>query len=179
MTPRIIIVEGPDNCGKSTLAKELATRFNANYWHMTSGPGLCEHGAMELYQRDAFKNALVNLEMGHTTVFDRHWPSDQVYGPILRGIASMEMDYWIEECQANEVVIIFCDRNNAQEEHEKNRDPDHPYGARIYQEVLDGYRDLCELLQSTTNIKIIEYPLDNFMDRDSQLDAFMEGLNKL
>lgn len=179
MTARIIIVEGPDNCGKTTLAKAIAFRLNGNYWHMTSGPGLQEHDAMELYQKDAFKNAVVNLEMGHTTVFDRHFPSDQVYGPVLRGRASMEIDKWIDESKAYDVLFIFCDRIDAVAKHEANQDPDHPYDSERYAALVQGYRNIRKAMEEALPGQVIGYNLDNFIDREDQLNAFINGLKKL
>lgn len=180
MIPKIFIVEGPDNCGKSTLAKEIAKRVGGNYWHMTSGPGLDDHRAMSRYQLDALKNAEINLELGNTTVFDRHWPSDQVYGLELRDRPSLDFDQMMMESMRLRIVFVFCHRHNAVKEHEKNQDPDHPYDSESYARIVDGYRDLHRLMEvEIPDARVVGYHLDNFIGRPSQLDAFITGLKGL
>lgn len=80
----MIIVEGMDNSGKSTLAKHLAEKFGLEYLHSPSE-----------YRNDsnrminwAIEKMLERKYMPHKkpAVYDRFSPiSDRVYGPVLRG----------------------------------------------------------------------------------------------
>lgn len=80
----MIIVEGMDNSGKSTLAKHLAQKFEMEYLHSPSE-----------YRNDpnrmiswAIEKMLERKYMPHKNpvVYDRFSPiSDRVYGPVLRG----------------------------------------------------------------------------------------------
>lgn len=80
----MIIVEGMDNSGKSTLAKHLAEKFGLEYLHSPSE-----------YKNDtnkmigwAIEKMLERKYMPHKKpkVYDRFSPiSDRVYGPVLRG----------------------------------------------------------------------------------------------
>jgi len=182
MRPKIIIVEGPDNCGKTTLAKSIAYRLNATYWHMTAGKGLVDHDAMALYQLNAIHNAIVNVEQGRTIVFDRLWPSDVVYGTALRGRPSTPVDQFIELLKPH-AVYIFCMRANAIEEHAKNQDPDHPYDPSVYASIYDGYMRLLSKFEKE-HPNVLTYWLDNFIsnqkiDRSGQVNAFIYGLSNL
>ena len=177
MKPRLIICEGPDNCGKSTLARAIAYRYNAVYWRLTSGKGLSEHDAMALYQQNALDNAEINIEQGRVVVLDRHWPSDQVYGPILRGRPSLAWEPVEKRCQDLNALYIHCFRSNAVAEHAKRKDPDHPYEDEIYQRVVTQYDLFFSALRERQ--PVIGYYLDNFLDRPSQLSPFVEGLQKL
>ena len=177
MKPRLIICEGADNCGKSTLAKKLAEAFHGIYWRLTSGPGLSEHEAMALYQRNALDNAQVNIRLGRVVVLDRHWPSDQVYGPILRGRPSCDGMVMEDLCEQLDAIYIYCYRANAVAEQAKHKDPDHPYEDGVYQRVLDGCEEFFERLRTTQ--QVVGYPLDNFIDRPEQTRAFIEGLRHL
>lgn len=179
MIPRLIIVEGPDNCGKSTLAKAIATRFNATYWRMTSGTGLCEHDAMRLYQLNALDNAEINIKAGRTVVFDRHWPSDQVYGTILHGrpsLSDLDLAFVLEKCESLNVIYINCWRANAIEEHAKAKDPDHPYEDEQYAQVVSGYEQLFQLDSLGQGLPVVPYYLDGFIAQPTLLDAFLQGL---
>ena len=69
----MIIIEGMDNSGKTTLAKTLASHYN---WPLEHSPGYCSKMV------DWAKSTL--LIQGHR-IYDRHpCISEQVYGPILR-----------------------------------------------------------------------------------------------
>lgn len=74
----MIIVEGMDNSGKSTLAKHLAEKFRLKYLHSPSE-----------YRNDPklmIDWALKQLLDQKLAVYDRFSPiSDRVYGPVLRG----------------------------------------------------------------------------------------------
>jgi thymidylate kinase len=180
MIPRLFIIEGPDNCGKSTLAQAIANRFNAVYWRLTSGQGLCEHAAMRLYQSNALDNAEVNIKAGRSVVLDRHWPSDQVYGTVLRGKPSIDGELLAAvelQCRSMNVVYINCWRDNATLEHAKQKDPDHPYEDEVYTKVVDGYQELFDELGKKA--MVVPYYLDSFIKQENLLPAFLEGLSKL
>lgn len=181
MIPRLFIVEGPDNCGKSTLAKAIATNLGATYWRMTSGQGLSEHDAMRLYQLNALDNAKINIAAGRSVVFDRHWPSDQVYGAILRGRPSLlptDLRLVELECKSLSVVYISCCRDNAVEEHAKEKDPDHPYDDSVYEQIVERYDELFSEL-TASGAKVVDYYLDAFIKQESLLPAFLEGLRRI
>lgn len=178
MKPRLIICEGPDNCGKSTLAKRIAEHFHGVYWRLTSGKGLSEHDAMRLYQQNALDNAEINIrEMRRVVVLDRHWPSDQVYGPVLRGRPSCSGIEMEARCATLDAVYIYCHRKNMVEEHAKSKDPDHPYEDSVYEQVVLGYDNFFHGLQQRRDV--IGYYLNNFINREEQLKMFFEGLTKV
>lgn len=177
MIPKLIILEGADNCGKTTLATAIAKYYRAVYWRLTAGPGLCEHQAMSLYQSNALDNAEVNIANGLPVVIDRHWPSDAVYGPVLRDGPSTDLKRMEKRCAKMDAVYIYCYRDNATKEHAKSKDPDHPYADDVYDQVLEGYEELfTDLAQRRT---VISYYLNNFIDRPGQMNAFIEGLRHL
>lgn len=177
MTPRLIIVEGPDNCGKSTLAQAIALSLGGVYWRMTSGQGLSEHTAMALYQRNALDNAEINIKAGKVVVFDRHWPSDQVYGTVLRGQPSCDSLQMYSRCKQMHTIYINCIRDNAIEEHEQAKDPDHPYDSEVYEAIIKGYEDL--FLDLEQSAPVVPYHLDLFIKQPTLLPAFYEGLHKI
>jgi len=74
----IIIVEGPDGAGKSTVAKELAANYNAALIH--TGPPRRDEPAVIQYLGEA-RHYMVQP---NDTVLDRFHLGERVYGPILR-----------------------------------------------------------------------------------------------
>ena len=70
----LIIIEGPDKSGKTTLAKEIASYFKYDYAHF-GPPG--KDPSRE------YAEFLINLK--RPTVCDRFYYGELVYGPLLRG----------------------------------------------------------------------------------------------
>lgn len=78
----MIICEGVDSTGKSTLARKLAIELRATYHHASGHRSLWP--AMHEHHKNMLDCAEVNLANGHDVVFDRHWPSELCYASILR-----------------------------------------------------------------------------------------------
>jgi len=72
----IIILEGPDGAGKTTLAHELRDRHGFAYHHEGPPP---EGNLLEHY------GAILDSFRGRNAVIDRLAYGERVYGPILRG----------------------------------------------------------------------------------------------
>lgn len=76
----IIILEGPDGAGKSTLAKKLVGSCNAMYKAFDKPKTREEKRGMY----DMYKEFIVGIPTGTNVVMDRSWHSEQVYGPVMR-----------------------------------------------------------------------------------------------
>lgn len=75
----LIILEGPDAVGKTTLAKAIVKRCDGHYIHMTYFKNMNvwkEHG------KGLMK--AVAMSSKKLVVLDRHWMSEQVYGSVFR-----------------------------------------------------------------------------------------------
>lgn len=83
----IIIVEGPDGAGKSTLIDKLMKSHPGSSYKHFSNPKTDEeaYGYWKVYAQ-----AIEETDPNKVTVFDRSWYSDVVYGPIFRD--RLEMD---------------------------------------------------------------------------------------
>jgi thymidylate kinase len=75
----IFVLEGPDNGGKSTLAKALARRCKAKIIHSTYR----FKGRMYAYHLAQFRKAL-KIAQTQPVVMDRWWPSEVCYGNTFR-----------------------------------------------------------------------------------------------
>ena len=76
----LIIVEGGDGTGKSTLAEALCQRMGAHYMHLTYR----FRDRMDQYHTAALELALKRLAY-QPVVLDRWWVSEQVYARAFRG----------------------------------------------------------------------------------------------
>ena len=74
----LVIIEGADKTGKTTLAKALAAKLGWKYEHF-SAPG----------KDPAFEYADFLLNLKRPTVCDRFYVGELVYGPLLRGKSLM------------------------------------------------------------------------------------------
>lgn len=74
----VIIVEGPDGSGKTTLCRSLERIMRLPYQHY--GPPPAGVGRLEYYKRE-FRN---KTSHNHGYIFDRFALGELVYGPILR-----------------------------------------------------------------------------------------------
>lgn len=133
----MIIVEGSDDSGKSTLIKQITENVQGlKFGGHSSGP---PEG------RDDYMDRLKVLKSnpGHTRnlIFDRFFFSELVYGPLLRGII-MPSDgdiAWIEvKLIEHDPLIIYCRR--PPHEIAKLKDSDHlPGVAKNISKIVQAY----------------------------------------
>jgi hypothetical protein len=80
MTPGLIIIDGPDGSGKTTLAKEIVRRTGAHYIHLTYRHKL----RMFTYHTAALHRATKLIAQGKLVVIDRLWMSELCYANAYR-----------------------------------------------------------------------------------------------
>lgn len=140
-TPKLFIVEGPDACGKTTLAKELARDMGGIYWHMTATKHLTGEAQFD-YQLNAIENIRQNLQSGKSVVLDRHWPSEYCYGSILRDITWEDVIPIRTAMDALNPYYIYCMDKNAETAMKRHKgliDDAHPYSEEQYLAIYDSY----------------------------------------
>ncbi len=97
----IILVEGADGTGKSTLARDLSDRYGLDYLKFV----VPDEHPMDYW----FRNGLANITK--PTVIDRLHLSEEAYGPVFRdGSALSPLDFWAMEgfLWARRTVLIMC-----------------------------------------------------------------------
>lgn len=152
----MIIVEGMDNSGKSTLAKHLAQKFELEYLHSPS-----EYRNNPKLMIDWARDQMVNKRLA---VYDRFSPiSDRVYGPVLRGGTpyndTEEGRGAVELLKETPHVIIYC---------RPGRERILNFGSReqmdgvVHQAIklLEAYDDLMGKMQ-LEGYNIVTYNYDN------------------
>lgn len=101
----MIILEGPDGAGKSTLAQQLSADLNVPLHHSGGPP----RDRQEIIARQARMNK--DLLAGVVKVYDRApCISDPIYGPIIRGETPFD-DYThlaLEFRMRLKVPVIYC-----------------------------------------------------------------------
>lgn len=85
---RLIILEGPDGAGKTTLARELE-QLGYRYVHHGVPPAEALDGDLFRWFLKPLYAAKVRADANQPTVFDRLHLSDRTYGPVMRGSATL------------------------------------------------------------------------------------------
>ena len=100
----IIIIEGPDGSGKTTLANTLSKQTGYPVVHRSQPKS-------EEEKRQMMQQYIDAIVTGKNMIFDRCWYSEMVYGPIMRDnsvITYPEM-YLLEAKLAKRgALIIYC-----------------------------------------------------------------------
>jgi thymidylate kinase len=138
--PKLIILEGADGVGKSTLGRALALKFGGFYFHATATKTLIP--AMRDYQTNLMENIEENVAMGRIIVMDRFWPSELIYGAVFRpdnphGFSHQEMEL---RCDKLDAIYVCCFSDTAVARHcAGHKDPKHPYDDTSFKKVYEMY----------------------------------------
>lgn len=128
-----IILEGPDNAGKSTLAKYLSEKLNIAIQHSggpSKFPGEVNTRAFEFNQRRS------------QLIYDRHpCVSQNIYVEALGNGGELVTKDHIDEFYADKPLIIYCRNVRGTEGHELS---EHSSGE-YFQQVERNMARLCEL----------------------------------
>jgi hypothetical protein len=102
----IVIVEGCDKAGKTTLAQTLAARVDLIYYHATIS---LETNLFEKYV-DIIRS------INRPTIADRFYPSELVYGPLIRGHSRLSISQFRnlnKMIQIQGGCFIYCFANRS------------------------------------------------------------------
>jgi len=142
----LIILDGPDACGKTTLQNYFIKYHEAVGIHLTypAPDGLT---MLEYQTREMMKA----IEMSNTNlvIVDRHWISEKLYAEIFRDGSPWPMMGRLMSRVWNKhaAITILCLPFNiitAAERHEKEKDEKHPYDNEIFTRLLKRYTDFWE-----------------------------------
>lgn len=101
MKKPIIIIEGPDFSGKSTLAKSLMQRYrNHVYIHCAVTPDIYA------LHTNALTNA-IKLSKDFTVIIDRLHYSELVYGPIFRNGVSYDVKLFDDLYSSKNITNLY------------------------------------------------------------------------
>jgi len=103
MSIGIIIFDGPDGVGKTTLINHIKkANPNAYYMHLRV------HKNMKLWHTATARLASKKRLEGKLVLLDRHWPSEQCYSYIYRSGPSYNPKKIYEKLKKNILILIIC-----------------------------------------------------------------------
>lgn len=137
----IIILDGPDCCGKTTLGKHLEEKYGALYIHSEGR----FFDRMFSYHTALLLKAVAASDK-RVVVMDRFWPSELIYADVFRGGTKFPSYHRMLDrvIRKHCGVYVMCLPNNRHETIERyyaNVDPTHPYDVTQYGKILDRYND--------------------------------------
>jgi thymidylate kinase len=139
----VIIFEGPDASGKTTLAKRVAKEFGAHYIHMSGNERL--HQAMREYHMQVLEDIEWNVENNSDLiVMDRCWMSELVYAGALR-LQWLDRFKWEEfhrRFKKLGALYVRCMTDEIRTLHQKLVDPRHSYDSFQYNKIVCRYQDI-------------------------------------
>lgn len=159
----IVLLEGPDGAGKTTLGRLIEAEFNMPYVHVSSPKGA-----------DVFTHHYLPAMQADNTVLDRlHW-SEDVYGLINRGgsgLTAQEFGFIDGILHSKHAVVVLClpplsavllniQRDERQENHNEQT-------ATM---VWHGFKDL----PPRTRLPVIHYDYT----REGAADRILEDLRE-
>lgn len=154
----MIIVEGPDGAGKTTLVERIFETFSGLAVMHSPGP---DHDVVErVHEALAYEVKAGNRPVVH----DRLYWSELIYGEILRGEVAFNGDQreFIERTLGYlGVPIIFClpqfDRVHTAVMNSEQMDGVHPAIGTIYQAYKDEYARADEHFGNGSGLNVMRY----------------------
>jgi thymidylate kinase len=158
MKPKLIILEGADGVGKSTLGEFLARYFNGFYFHCTATRTLIP--AMQDYQQNVLENVMTNVAMGRTVILDRFWISEMIYGGVIRpgNPNGFNWQHFATHCRNLDAIYVICSCASAIARHKAHKDPEHPYEDSTYDKIFREYEAHWDVNRNMPNY--MRYDLD-------------------
>jgi hypothetical protein len=137
----LIVIEGADATGKTTLSAALEKMYGAKVLHLTYNKDVA--GRMFDYQTEGLLES-VNMSNNHLVVVERHWISECVYASTFRNgspwpYMGRMMDRVINKHGGIYVLCMPKTIKEGVEMHNRNIDQDHPYDDEKFRELLFRY----------------------------------------
>lgn len=133
---KILIFDGPDGVGKTTLINYIKKKYNNSYYMH-----LRVHKNMKLWHTASARYAIRKKLEGKLVLLDRHWPSEQCYAYIYRNGPSYNPRFLYNRLKDQKTFYVWCipeDIERVKENHRINRELRHEEYHDI-DKVVDYY----------------------------------------
>lgn len=154
----VIILEGCDKCGKSTLAKVLSEKTGYPIVHFGAPKDRKECDEMFDMYRDY-------LGTHDDVILDRSWYSDLVYGPIFRGRPSMNNAQvaMLERIVSRKGCVLYHCYDSAENIMKRVGEQGDEYTtAETVQNILDCFSMVMSSVYPTIQLRQFKIPEGNY-----------------
>ena len=153
----IIVLDGPDGSGKTTLGNELVKQLGAKYLHLTYRWG----SKMNLYHTAALYYILREATK-RPVVLDRWWMSELVYADVYRNGSKWPLLYRMFEKAAirHGITYVMCrpvDREAYVEHFKRLKESREEMYSDNMEKVYDGFRDIEHKLKNQNHPHLLTY----------------------
>lgn len=171
---KIIILDGPDFSGKSTLANEIAKQTKGHIIHASYNKNW---DSISEYHRTLFKAANLMAEY-QDVVIDRLCLSEYVYGTVFRGGSEydpVEFLYqdidWLNTNKAK-LIWVYCSTTNSEELFQEGR----KQREEMYSSMVEVNRVFEEIVEATD--EAFHFKRYDFQTDGKNLNKYVEELLK-
>jgi thymidylate kinase len=166
----ILVLDGPDGSGKTTLAMKLCASMGAKYIHLT----FRWKNAMFNYHTAAIELALKYAEK-QPVVIDRWWPSELIYANVFRHGSNIKHSgrFLDRVALKHGLTYVFCNPSNEAKYFSRFKELE-ATGREMYtsmEGVYQGYQELYKKLGS--RLDCVHYDIDT---DGKDLEGFVEWL---
>ena len=145
---KIIVLEGADGTGKSTLANILTTRTKGHIFHCSWD----KDWNIEDYH-ESIMEAAIELSNWQTVVIDRWALSELVYGNVFRNGPSYDVRELMDQYR-DKITWVYCHNDNTVLNHIKN--------AKNREEMFDSMKDIVKEFDKFINKSNLPWIKYNF-----------------
>lgn len=171
---RLVIVEGPDCSGKTTLAKKIAVKLGMTYLHFSGHPSL--HAGMTEYHASILRAVDWNIRHNDMAfVLDRCWQSELVYVPVMRPHMDGVYDYATirKIIDPHRPATVLCMDDEIYDRYRAQVNDTHPYTPEIHAKIVDGYKLLME--NTAGDDHVLHYDLTQPL-RDDEIIKILDSM---
>lgn len=163
----LIIIEGADKNGKTTLASHISERHGYNYIH---------HGP----PRNGYMGYMDEiLDLKNKTVMDRSFIGEMIYGPLLRGrscIDNNQFDCLLKLSDVLNGVVIHCHQSDETKRLWHVDDKELKIDWTMNIKAAKRFEVLMEC-EVKPRIKVIDYNANTLKDMDKFVDKLIKEIN--
>lgn len=174
----IIIFEGIDRAGKSTIIKKMreiytdVIVFKLSEYYKPSDDDPVALEKLEVAYDELFNQARVlSHDQGKTVIFDRAYPSELVYSKPMRGYDAFENLFWLKLDQGlskyGKVLYVYIEPPKEEDHLQRLIDE----GSHLAQETIKEILERYEYFWRETNLKKIRLSGGN--DPQSNVESIM------